>query len=291
MSLMNRILQGEILLLDGAIGTRLAASGLEPGGHVSLSHPEVVAAVHRAYVEAGSALITTNTIGLETLSAATDGRGIDIEAANQAAVALARSAARPGQYVLGGLASTGQLIEPYGDCPEELLYRAFRGQAEVLAASGVDGFIVETMIDLREALCAVRACRDVSALPVLATLSFQTPDNGGRTPMGDTAREAGVALVREGATAVGANCGDLTPGEMSTVIRAMANAVDCPLVAQPNAGKPHLVDGKTVFTLSPGAFAEGVRQCVSAGATIVGGCCGTTPAHISAVAQSVIDRR
>ncbi len=273
------------VLLDGAMGTQLAAAGLEMGGQNCLSHPEVVLAVHRAYAGIGCDLLIANTLTMNRISIETHGVGVDVREVNLAGARLARSAARPGQYILGDVSSTGQLLEPYGDYTEEQFYAAFREQAETLAAGGVDGFIVETMIDLREALCALRACRDAAPLPVLVTLSFQTAANGGRTVMGNAAADAAVALAEAGAAAVGANCGELSPSEVAAIIGIMRRRVDLPLIAQPNAGKPRLEGDRTVYGMSPQDFADGIKECIAAGADLVGGCCGTSPEHIRRVAE------
>jgi 5-methyltetrahydrofolate--homocysteine methyltransferase len=154
----------------------------------------------------------------------------------------------------------------------------------------VDGFIVETMIDLREALCALRACRAVSSLPVLVTLSFQTADKGGRTIMGNAAGDSAVALVEAGAMAVGANCGDLDPHETALIIGIMRDSIEVPLIAQPNAGSPRLVGDQTLFDMGAQVFTDGIAACIAAGATLVGGCCGTTPEHIHRVSDTVLKR-
>jgi 5-methyltetrahydrofolate--homocysteine methyltransferase len=140
-------------------------------------------------------------------------------------------------------------------------------------------------MDLREALCALRACREVSPLPVFVTLSFQTLRDGGRTAMGSSAGQAAEALTRAGAAAIGSNCGDLDPFETAALIALLREKTDLPLVAQPNAGKPRMVAGATVFDMGPDRFAEGLARCVESGAHLVGGCCGTTPAHIAAAAR------
>lgn len=157
----------------------------------------------------------------------------------------------------------------------------------MLAGSGVDGFILETYIDLREALCALRACRDAASLPVLATISFTTTAGGGRTIMGNTAEETAQRLSEEGACALGVNCGELSPAETAGIIKTMRDHTALPLIAQPNAGKPRLEKGQTVFDMQPAAFARGILQCIEAGATLVGGCCGTSPEHITAVARMI----
>jgi 5-methyltetrahydrofolate--homocysteine methyltransferase len=149
----------------------------------------------------------------------------------------------------------------------------------------VDAFIIETMIDLREALCAVRAAREASELPIIASIAFNTAGNGGRTVMGNTARDCAQQLTDAGACAVGANCGSLDPQEMAEVVALIREATSLPVIAQPNAGKARLVDKHLVFDMPPAAFAAGVEACVQAGARLVGGCCGTSPAHIRAMVE------
>lgn len=275
------------ILLDGAMGTQLAIAGLEMGGQNCVSHPDAVSSVHKRYCEVGCRILITNTLTMNRISVETHGVKVDVKEVNLAGAKLAKAVAASERYVLGDLSSTGHLLEPYGDYSEEQFCATFREQAEHLLAGGVDGFIVETMLDLREALCAVRACRDVSSVPVLATLSFQTADKDGRTVMGNTAREAALSLVEAGATAVGVNCGDIGPRDAALIVSMMKQVVGVPLVAQPNAGKPRLVGDKTVFDMTPNDFAGGIAECISAGATLVGGCCGTSPEHIRCVADLI----
>jgi len=187
--------------------------------------------------------------------------------------------------VLGDISSTGQLLEPYGTYAESQFYDAFREQAEVLAESGVDGFIIETVFDLREVTCALRACKDNCSLPVITSIAFTTEEKGGRTMMGDSAEQCAKSLTDAGADVVGANCGDLDPAQMAVVVSYLKSATALPILAQPNAGKPRLVGDKTVFDMAPAPFAACIAECVRAGARLVGGCCGTTPEHIRAVAE------
>jgi 5-methyltetrahydrofolate--homocysteine methyltransferase len=273
-----------IVLLDGATGTQLAARGLEQGGEQNLGNPDAVRSIHEAYVRAGSMAITTNTLTMNRLFLDSHGRGDDVRAVNRAGVALARAAAdkRP---VLGDISSTGRLLEPYGDAKGADLTECFREQASILAEAGVDGFLIETMIDLREALCALKACRQTAALPVFVTISFSTVKDGGRTAMGNKAEECAAALAGEGADAVGVNCGTLDPLGVSGVIARFREKTDLPLIAQPNAGTPRLENGKTIFDLDPEGFAGGLAECVRRGARFVGGCCGTSPGHIAEAAK------
>ncbi len=270
------------LFLDGAMGTQLGEMGLEMGGQNCVTHPEAVLAVHEKYSACGLDLLITNTLTMNRVNLDAHNVGVDVREVNLAGARLARQAARPGQYVLGDISSTGKLLKPYGPLAEEEAYEAFKEQASILAEGGVDGFVVETMTDLREALCAVRAVREASALPVLASMSFKTAGNGGRTIMGNTAAECAVRLAEAGADAVGANCGELDPFEMAEVVALMRAATPVSILAQPNAGKVQLVDMQPTYGMSPADFAEGVRACVQAGARLVGGCCGTSPAHIKA---------
>ncbi|MBN1875330.1 MAG: homocysteine S-methyltransferase family protein [Anaerolineae bacterium] len=274
------------ILLDGAMGTQLELAGLEMGGQNNLTHPEAVLAIHNAYAACGVDILITNTLTMNRIYIETHNLGIDVRAVNQVGVQLAKAAAAEGVYVLGDLSATGKLLEPYGDLAEATAYTAFQEQANILAEAGVDGFIIETVFDLQEALCALRACKRVAAdLPALVTLAFQTPKRGGRTLMGNSAKDCARVLTEAGASAVGANCGDLTPSETAAVITEMRAVTSLPILVQPNAGKPRLVEGKTVFDMTPEAFATGITDCLAAGAHLVGGCCGTSPAHIHAIAD------
>jgi 5-methyltetrahydrofolate--homocysteine methyltransferase len=275
------------ILFDGATGTQLLEAGLEMGGQNSATHPDAVLAVHQRYVACGIDLLTTNTLTMNRLTIESHHIGVDVREVNLAGAGLARAAAREGQYVLGNLSSTGQMLEPYGDLSEEDAYAAFVEQAATLAEGGVDGFLAETLFDLREALAALRACRAVADLPVLVSIAFNTADKGGRTIMGDSAQACATALAEAGASAVGANCGSLDPFQTAKIVALMRQATALPILAQPNAGKPRLVEGQTVFDMPPDEFAAGMVECVQAGARLVGGCCGTTPAHIRALADAL----
>lgn len=273
------------ILLDGAMGTELAEAGLEMGGQNCITHPDGVLAIHRAYVACGVDLIITNTLTMNRIYIESHNLDVDVRDVNLAGAGLAGKAVREGQYVLGDMGSTGKMMEPYGDLARKEALKAFREQAKLLAEGGVDGLIIETMFDLQEALCALEACKSVTDLPVIASISFNTTQKGGRTIMGNSARDCAQGLAEAGASAVGANCGDLDPFQMAGIVAIMQEATSIPVLAQPNAGKPRLVEKQTVFDMSPSDFAEGVYQCAQAGARLVGGCCGTTPAHIRALAD------
>ncbi|MHC4124286.1 MAG: homocysteine S-methyltransferase family protein, partial [Planctomycetota bacterium] len=209
----------------------------------------------------------------------------DVRDVNEAGVQLAKRAATDGQYVLGDISSTGQLLEPYGSYKESQFYDTFTEQAQILAESGVDAFIIETIFDLNEALCALSACKDNFQLPVIVSIAFKTETNGARTIMGNSAQDCAKLLTDAGADIIGTNCGDLDPIQMSVVVSLLKSATTLPILAQPNAGRPKLIDNKTIFEMAPEPFAAGIEKCINAGATLIGGCCGTTPEHIHALAK------
>lgn len=291
MDLLNLFKTGKPILLDGAMGTELARRGLPMGGQSSISAPDAVLEIHREYAKCGVDALITNTLTMNRVYIETHNVGVDVAEVNRRGVELAREAAGGNLFVLGDMSSTGQLVEPYGDCTENQLYDTFREQVAILANVGVDAFIIETMLDLREALCALRACKDDFELPVIACVAFMTEQNGGRTVMGNSAEECAKQLTEAGADAIGANCGDLDPSQMAAVVSRLRLATKLPILAQPNAGKPRLVGGATRFDMAPEPFAAGIARCLQAGASIVGGCCGTSPAHIRAVARILSDWR
>ncbi|MCC6445047.1 MAG: homocysteine S-methyltransferase family protein [Armatimonadetes bacterium] len=290
MDLLSCLGSGRVVVLDGAMGTQLDKRGVTAGGQNNLAHPDVVQAVHQDYIRAGVKGLITNTLTMNRLYLETHRVDIDIREANRAGARLAREVAGADAFVLGDMSATGQILEPYGDYTEEQFYEAFREQAAILAEGGVDGFIIETIFDLREAVCALKACKDASSLPTLVSMSFSTVERGGRTIMGNTAEACARTLTDEGADALGANCGDLDPDEMAVLVSMFRQATPLPLMAQPNAGKPVVSGGKTEYNLSPEGFAAGILKCLDAGAQIIGGCCGTSPLHMEAVIRGIGNR-
>jgi 5-methyltetrahydrofolate--homocysteine methyltransferase len=288
MDLSTFLTKKDLILFDGAMGTQLAERGANMGGQSTLSHPDTVLAIHQDYAQCGCHILIANTFAMNRVFIETHKVGVDVRQVNVAGVQLARKAVSHDQYILGDIGSTGILLEPYGNLKESAAYEAFAEQAALLEKAGVDGFIIETMTDLKEALCALRACKEVSALPVIASMAFSTPKNGGRTIMGNEARECASALAEAGAQAVGANCGDIDPFEMAEIVSIMHSAAELPILAKPNAGRPRVVDKKTIFDMSPEEFVKGIKECISAGAHMVGGCCGTSPEHICALADAII---
>jgi 5-methyltetrahydrofolate--homocysteine methyltransferase len=288
MDLSTFLTKKDLILFDGAMGTQLAERGAAMGGKSNLVHPDTVLAIHKDYAQCGCHILITNTFAMNRVFIETHRVGVDVRTVNVAGAQLTKQAAGQDQYILGDISSTGKLLEPYGDLKESAAYDTFAEQAALLEEGGVDGFIIETMTDLKEALCALRACKEASSLPVIVTMAFSTPKNGGRTIMGNTARECASALTEAGAQAVGANCGDIDPFQMAEIVSTMRSVTNLPILAKPNAGRPRLVDNKTVFDMSPPEFVKGIQECISAGTTMVGGCCGTSPDHICALADTII---
>ncbi len=285
MNLAEALQTKDIILLDGAMGTQLDKHGLMARGRNNLDAPDVVLRIHREYAQCGCHALTANTLTMNRIYIETHNVGVSVRDVNRAGAELARQAAGSKLYVLGDISSTGQLLEPYGTYKESQLYDAFKEQAEILAEAGVDGFIIETMFDLREALCALGACKENSSLPVIVSIAFSTETKGARTMMGNSAEDCARSLTDAGADIVGANCGDIDPAQMAVVVSLLKSTTNVPILAQPNAGRPKLIGDRTVFEMEPEPFAAGIAECLHAGAQLVGGCCGTTPEHIRAVAN------
>ncbi len=290
MNLLDAIKNKEVFLLDGAIGTELDKRGIMGRAGNNLDNPEIVLEIQREYASCGCDALTANTLTMNRIYIEKHNLNISVRDVNKAGVELAKKAADQGQYVLGNLSSTGQLLEPYGTFTETQFYDAFKEQAQILAEAGADGFLIETVFDLREAMCALKACKENFSLPTIVSIAFDTEQKGSRTIMGDSAEQCAKKLTDAGADVVGANCGSLDPSQIAVVISILRAATSLPLLAQPNAGKPKLVGDKTIFEMSPASFAAGISECINAGANIVGGCCGTAPEHIKTVSEMLRKR-
>jgi 5-methyltetrahydrofolate--homocysteine methyltransferase len=281
-----------IVVGDGAMGTELQRAGLaigECGDQWTLSHPDRLHAIHAAYIDAGSEAIITNSFGANRWVLGRYGLEGEVEAINRAAAIIARQAAGPAVCVLGDLGPCGGFLRPLGDVEPDALLPEFTRQARALLDGGADGVIVETMSALEELTIAIRAARAAGAPFVVASMAFDRLPNGNiRTMMGVAPQKAASASLDAGADIVGANCGThMTAADFAEVVRAFREVTDRPVMVQANAGSPDLEEGRAVYRLTPGAFAVGMGDVVKAGAGIVGGCCGTTPAHIAALARQV----
>jgi len=287
LSLREYLSRGKSLVADGATGTMLMAAGLPAGTAPELwnvEQPEKILALHRAYLEAGSQIILTNTFGGTRLKLSKVGLGERARELNLAAAALARQAAAGQAYVAGDVGPTGELMKPLGPLTYEQALETFTEQAAALAEGGVDAIWVETMSDLMEAKAAVAGARQACDLPVFCSLSF---GRRGRTMMGVSAKQAVEELWPLGLTAIGANCGEgleMIPDVLSQMHEAAPQAV---LIAKPNAGLPRLVGGQTVYDVSPADFSGHINQFIDLGAQIVGSCCGSNPDYIQAIEQGL----
>jgi len=301
----DRVRAGELLVFDGAYGTALFAAGLLDGHCPEIwndSHPEVVRGIHRGYFEAGSDLVETNTFGATRLKLGEYSEryrhdvGARTRELNAKGAELARSVCPPGGYVAGSIGPTSCVPAEYGVgenvASDEDYLTAFAEQAEALAEGGVDLFAVETMMFPQEAAAAVRACKAAADLPVMATMFFQYEElhDRDRTMWGESPAEVARHLLAAGADVVGMNCGR-GPDRAVTIIREMRTVTDAPLVAYPNAGLPVTVGGRTTYELGPEEMAKDYPALLDAGASIVGGCCGSGPEHIRLIADVVRARR
>jgi len=284
-SLLARIQSGETLISDGATGTFLQQQGLRPGEcpeALNVTAPQVIGGMAAAYFAAGSDLVLTNSFGGNVFRLRRCGYGDRVEEFNRLAATLARSATPPGRFVVGSIGPTGEFAEPLGDLSVEAMGEAFAEQAQSLVAGGVDGLLVETMTALDEAVLAVRMARDQTNGPVLATMVFTRGRRGWATTMGVTPERAVNALLDAGADVVGANCGNgIVPMvELARLLRALTAA---PLLIHANAGIPEYREGSVVYPETPEVMAPLFLDMQRIGINILGGCCGTMPAHIQAL--------
>jgi 5-methyltetrahydrofolate--homocysteine methyltransferase len=282
---LSRLANTKILIADGATGTQLHKAGLPMGTapeRWNLENPEAVKAHYKAYIDAGSDIILTNTFGGSSIRLERDGLKDECTKINQRAAELAREVAGDEIIVFGDIGPTGQLFEPMGPLKETEAVSAFAEQAGALATGGVDAFLIETMSDINEAKAALKGVKQVSDLPVIVSFSF---DTHGRTMMGLKPSQAIKEIWPMGVTAVGANCGR-TLSENLTAIEEMRQAVpEATLWAKPNAGLPHGIDA--VYDVTPDVMADYALQFVEAGVKIFGGCCGSNPDHIRAILEAL----
>ncbi|MBZ5672106.1 MAG: homocysteine S-methyltransferase family protein [Acidobacteriia bacterium] len=276
------VTQGPILT-DGAWGTELQARGLEAGDCPdvwNLTHPERVEEVARAYVEAGSQIILTNTFRANRLALERHGLAQHLREINRLGVEISRRAAGGRARVFASLGPSGKLLM-MGEVSEEELRTAYAEQAEALAEAGADALIFETMSDLAEAKVGLQATR-ATGLPVIVSMAFDSGKNHDRTMMGTTPEEAAAELSAAGADVIGANCGQGIES-YAPLSKRLHNATALPIWIKPNAGLPELVEGRTHYKTTPEEFARQAPVLLAAGANFLGGCCGTNPKFIRAL--------
>jgi 5-methyltetrahydrofolate--homocysteine methyltransferase len=286
----DRLTAGDILIADGATATNYQQMGMAIGVAPEewiLDQPEKVLGLHRAFVEAGSDIILTDTFGATSLRLRESryaGRAAEL---NHAAVALAREAAsiRPGVLVAGSMGPTGSLMEPLGDLTPAAAAAAYAEQAAALTEGGVDLLLLETFFALDEALAAIDGIRRTSALPLVVSFSF---DRGTRTMMGLSPARVVEAIGPLGVAAIGANCGRSLEDMEQVVHEFTALKAGIPLWIKPNAGLPRMVGDVAHYDTAPAEMAEYARRFIDAGAQVVGGCCGSSPEHVRAIAVSLL---
>ena len=286
---LERLNSGEILVADGATGTNLQKAGLVGGMHTEdwvFDHPEKILDLEKAFVAAGSDIILTCTFGGTFPRMKGAKHADEVDKINKRAVELAREAAstRDGALVAGSIGPIGQLLKPYGPLTHEEAFAAFAQQARSLAEGGVDLIVIETHFALEEVNAAFEGTRSVTDLPIVVSFGY---DRGTRTMMGVKPADVMKKYKAMGATLIGANCGT-TLENMESVIKEYAAAESgFPLWAKPNAGMPRLEGDETIYDVTPDEMAEYAKKYVALGARVVGGCCGSTPEHVAAIARAI----
>lgn len=282
------------LLCDGAMGTQLMLAGLEQGGcgeAWNLRHPDRVLAIQRRYVRSGSDCLLTNSFGGSRIMLNRHGQAGEVVAINAAAVAIAREAfADRDGYVIGDIGPFGGLMEPFGEFTETEVRNAFREQARALVDAGADAIIIETQTSLEELGLGLGAAREAGAACVIGSMAYDVTRDGStfRTMMGVDPERAAEFMHAHGADIVALNCGTgMDMGRARQAVLRYRAASSLPVMAQPNAGQPKLVDMKVVYDESPEHMVAGVLPLLDAGASIIGGCCGSTPDHIRAFRRAM----
>ena len=282
-----RKLTENILLLDGATGSNLMASGMPRGICTEtwvIEHKEIFQELQRAYIAAGSQVIYAPTFGGNRINLAKHGLTDRIEEINRTLVGYSRELAGDGVYVAGDITTSGSFITADGDYTYDDAFKMYQEQVKILADAGIDLIAAETMINIEETLAAVDAANSVCDLPIMCTMTVEAD---GSIFSGGNAIEAAVSLEAAGADAVGINC-SVGPDQLVSVVRSIKENVSIPVIAKPTAGMPTIDDkGNAVYSMNPEDFASYMKILIENGASVVGGCCGTTPAFIRALHDSI----
>jgi 5-methyltetrahydrofolate--homocysteine methyltransferase len=282
--LLEKIKSGTILLADGAWGTMLFEKGLKAGDCPELwniTNKEKVIEIARQYISAGSDMIETNSFGGSYLKLRHYNLESKTEEINIQAARISREAAGTEKIVLGSIGPSGKILM-MGDVTEQEMYDSFRIQAKALLEGGIDAFIIETMTAIDEALLAVRACKETSSAPVICTFTFsKTIHHYYRTMMGVSPEEMCIQIINAGADVIGTNCGNGFGGMIEIAAELRRVNKDIPLMIQANAGLPELLNNNIIYPEKPDEMASKLPELINLGVNIIGGCCGTTPAHIS----------
>ena len=283
------LLKHPVVVFDGGLGSMLIAAGLPAGVGPeawTLDRPDAVAEVHRQYFAAGAHVVHSNSFGASPVKLAERGLAERADAINRRAAETACSVRPAGRFVAGDIGPTGKMLQPFGDLDPAVAEDAFRRQADALLAGGADLISIETMFSLEEALIALRAAKSLGRVFVVASLTYTRSPRGFFTMMGDGVDRAAQALEAAGADAVGSNCG-LGSADMVDLAAALRAATRLPILVQPNAGRPVVEEGRTVYRQTPAEFASDALRIKAAGADMIGGCCGTDPEFIRELAKAV----
>jgi 5-methyltetrahydrofolate--homocysteine methyltransferase len=282
-----------LLFLDGAMGTQLMACGIEAGRcneMLNIESPEIILDIHRSYFDAGSDAVYINTFGANEITLGRHGLADKVEQINAAGVKIAKQAAGKDKYIIGDVGPCGEFLQPLGSLEPARLKEAFAKQAKALCDGGVDGFIVETFTAIDEAKIAVEAVKSVCSLPVFVSFAFDPAGSDFKTMMGVSVEMVVKEFSVMGVDAIGFNCGTLKMEQYLALAEKFARLLagkDILLLAKPNGGKPELVDDRAVYKVSDKEFADWLQRIRKAGAVLIGGCCGTTPAHIKAMTKKL----
>jgi len=289
-SILKRLQGGEIIVGDGALGTLLMQRGLklgEPPESVSLTNPHQLEEIASLYIEAGSEIITTNTLGASSLKLQHYSLHEKVEQINLRSVEAVRKAAGDRAYIAGSVGSTGRMLKPFGPATPEEVYDCFRDQIGALLSGGIDIVCIETMTDLAEAELAIKAARSLDAdIPIMATVTFEKKPRGFFTLMGSSIQESAERLEKAGADIAGSNCGNGSES-MVRIAEEFLQHSHVPVAIQSNAGLPVKSPEGLSFPETPDFVAANSAAMVKLGVQIVGGCCGTGPDHIRAIRKAV----
>ncbi len=286
MDFLELLRERPLVVMDGAMGTRLMELGLEPGecgDRWNVDRPDQIEDILRSYARAGADCVLTNTFGANPIALWRHGLEEELERINAAGVEVGRRAAGDHGCVVGGLGPTGGMLTPLGDLEGPEVVDCFRRQTTCLAEAGADAILCETFESVDELRLALQGARQACDLPLVASMKFNREPSGRyRTMMGEGPERLVDAAVESGCAAAGTNCGRGI-ADMVPLAEKLRGLTDLPLIVEPNAGMPRLEDGRTVYDEDASVFAEFVPRLYEAGARVIGGCCGTTPEHIRVI--------
>lgn len=286
----ERLKQERVLVSDGAIGSLLFEKGLNPGDcpeRFNLEHPEVLAEIAQAYLQAGADIIQTNTFGASPLKLSDYNLDDKTKDINQKAVEIVKQVVNSKTFISGSVGPTGKMLLPYGDIEPTVMKENYKRQIGILIESGVDLLCIETMTDLNEAVIAIQSAREISSdIPIIATMTFDVIPQGCVTIMGHGLAKVCNKLEETGANVIGSNCGNGTKNMITIAKEFIANS-KLPVIIQSNAGIPTIIDDQIFYQETPEEFANFTKILIELGVSIIGGCCGTTPNHIRTIRQIV----